>query len=300
VANVWDVLNTAVGWLLDGQPHVAECLCRQILSADPNHSEAEFLLGRALGDQGRSDEAKDCFERAVWLRPVARWHVIQLAIAHRAARTYLEIGVDQGQNLAHIAAPLKFGVDPITPTGVVELEVRTGRTVYYQMTSDRFFSTVPQPLLSSGIDVAFIDGLHTYRQSLADVENCLKHLNVGGVILMHDCNPPSEAIATPAASFEDACAKNPAGWNGVWTGDVWRTILHLRSCRRDVRACVLDCDLGVGVICRGEAEQLLPYSPEAIRTMTYRDLAENRRELLGLRAPQKLLEFLAPRRRKAE
>lgn len=32
-----------------------------------------------------------------------------------------------------------------------------------------------------------------------------------------------------------------------WSGDVWKSIVHLRSIRPDLRVAVLDCDSGVGI-----------------------------------------------------
>ncbi len=82
------------------------------------------------------------------------------------------------------------------------------------MTSDEFFANPPEILIEKGIDLAFIDGLHTYEQSLRDVENCLKYLNPDGIIVMHDCLPSSEAEALP--SLEKAM-KHPE-FKGAWTG----------------------------------------------------------------------------------
>jgi hypothetical protein len=52
--------------------------------------------------------------------------------------------------------------------------------------------------------VIFIDGLHTFEQTLQDSYNSLNYLAQGGVIILHDCNPPSEASSTPAQSIPEA------------------------------------------------------------------------------------------------
>src|SRR5262245_5024194 len=197
-------LGFALQLLAERQSASAEQLARQGLALDPNNPEAEFILGRALDDRGMAEEAWQSFERTLWLRPVSRWHVLQAVIARLRARTYLEIGVDQGDNLVRVCAPIKIGVDPAAPSPVVQSEVQRGAATYFQMTSDEFFRNPPRMLQVDGIDVAFIDGLHTYAQVLADSENCLNYLNPGGVILLHDCNPPTETIAVPAASRDEA------------------------------------------------------------------------------------------------
>jgi hypothetical protein len=220
--------------------------------------------------------------------------VMQAVIAHLKARIYLEIGVAQGGNLVRVCAPHKIGVDPAFPPPAVQEEIQSGATNYLQMTSDEFFRNSPPLLQSDGIDVAFIDGLHTYSQALADSDNCLTYLNPGGVILLHDCNPPTETIAAPAASWDAAARMNLPGWNGLWTGDVWKAIAQLRSTRKDLRVCVLDCDFGIGVVRRGEAEEspILSFSAETIAGLGYRDLEKNRKAILDLRPPQALLARL--------
>jgi hypothetical protein len=173
--------------------------------------------------------------------------------------------------------------------------MQSGAASYFQMTSDEFFRNPPPALQADGIDIAFIDGLHTYAQALADVENCLKYLNQGGVILMHDCNPPNETVAAPAASWEEAARMNLPGWTGLWTGDVWKVIARLRSTRKDLKVCVLDCDFGIGVVRRrgGDDESLLlSISPETIAGLGFRDLEKNRKAILDLQPPQDLLRQL--------
>ena len=44
-----------------------------------------------------------------------RVKIIQTIIAEKKAKTYLEIGVDQGKVFEIIHGPLKIGVDPVAP-----------------------------------------------------------------------------------------------------------------------------------------------------------------------------------------
>jgi hypothetical protein len=157
------------------------------------------------------------------------------------------------------------------------------------MTSDAFFQAMSDDIYSTGIDVAFVDGLHTYSQTLIDVENCLKHLTPSGIVFVHDCNPESAAVAMPVNSLEEVRQR---GWNGPWTGDVWKTVLYLRSCRNDLIVHVLDCEFGIGVIRQGRPDTLLPYTPEQIALLSFNDLANNRAEFLGLIQPHQLMAQL--------
>ncbi len=100
-------------------------------------------------------------------------------------------------------------------------------------------------------------GLHTYEQSFKDVENSLRCLNARGVVITHDCNPQSEAMARPLRLMGYAPGSNQQDWGVEWNGDVWKTICRLRSTHDDLNIFVLDCDKGMGIITRGKPEGLL-------------------------------------------
>jgi len=227
-------------------------------------------------------------------RRVKRYHVIQAAIDRLRARTYLEIGVSRGTTFERIDVAVKIGVDPIEPSEKVLRVLAGGNARYFQMTSDEFFQHHGDKF-DGGVDLAFVDGLHNYAQSLRDVENCLRHLRPGGVVLMHDCYPREEAMAVPAPSREEARKMNVPGWKEQWTGDVWKTVVHLRSTRNDLKVCVLDCDFGIGVVVPvdvgpshagpNRAGRLLGYSADEIPELPYAELAGDPKSLLDLRHP---------------
>ena len=196
---------------------------------------------------------------------------------------YLEIGIEDGDTFCQVHAETKIGVDPVpVNTQIQEHLIGNSRCEYFQHTSDEFFKT-----FTGDIDVAFIDGLHTYEQSLADVENCLKFLNPGGFIVMHDCNPPNKAAAR---TWKILGSPNTYKMKIPWCGDVWKTIVVLR-CREDLNVIVLDCDCGVGVITKGRPEDRLSFQPAAIGQMNYDVLHNNREFLLNLKPPQYLKEL---------
>lgn len=227
--------------------------------------------------------------------------IVQAVLDRLGGGTYLEIGVRRGRSFEPIHAARKIGVDPRLPLGRLErvwqrltLPLRGERAPHwFEMTSDAFFRDRSHILAGSPIDVALVDGLHTYAQALRDVEHCLDHLAPGGVVLMHDCNPTSAAMAHPASSMAAARALNLPGWDERWCGDVWKAVVHMRSLRHDLRVFVLDCDYGVGVVTRGAPESRLAYSERDILAMDYGDLEARRTELLNLKAPERFEAFLA-------
>jgi Methyltransferase domain len=129
-----------------------------------------------------------------------RIKVVQQALDGRVKRVYLEIGVGNGETLRRITADEKIAVHP-----AFKLSARTRRladakaraTHYFETNSDTFFEYETGFLEQDGIDVALIDGFHTYRQVMREVENTLCYLRDDGVIVMHDCNPQTPRGTAP-------------------------------------------------------------------------------------------------------
>jgi hypothetical protein len=221
------------------------------------------------------------------------------AIARRTqAKTYLEIGVNDGRNFLAIDVRRKIAVDPVE--GISTRRKWDGCRAhlwnvfndYRRMTSDEFFATRSRTIEKRGLDLAFIDGLHTYDQSLRDVRHCLRHLNDGGVIVLHDCSPPTPAAGHPAQSWKHAKSLRLPGWTKAWCGDVWKTIVYLRSTRADLSVFVLDDDFGIGIITRGVPDNMLSLTPDAIDGLTYADLDADRTHLLNLKDLDEFEGFL--------
>jgi Methyltransferase domain len=224
-----------------------------------------------------------------------RIKAVQQAIDERPRSVYLEIGVSRGTAFRRITAEEKIAVDPefkLSARARKQADAKAQATHYFEMTSDVFFDGETALLKERGIDVALIDGLHTYGQVVRDVEKTLRYLRDDGVIFVHDCNPMRPSVACPVASYADFRAQN-RWWEIDWSGDVWKAIVYLRSTRDDLRIAVLNCDWGLGIVRKGVPESRLPYSPAQIEALSYADLAGDRDRLLNLRPATYLAEFLA-------
>lgn len=228
---------------------------------------------------------------------VNRIRAVQQALAMRSNPVYLEIGVSRGQAFQRISADIKIAVDP-----AFRLTERTrqaadakGRVVkYFETTSDAFFENETALLEQHPVDVALIDGLHTYEQVVRDVENTVRYLKDDGVIFLHDCNPPFELAGRRAESWDEFMAQQSGPLKvGIWNGDVWKAIVELRSTRPDLLVGVLKCDQGVGFVRKGTPESTLSFTPEQVAALTYADLKADRARLLNLKPPRYLGEFLA-------
>ncbi|OBK15521.1 class I SAM-dependent methyltransferase [Mycobacterium sp. 1245852.3] len=236
-----------------------------------------------------------------------RINAVQRALDGRRQRVYLEIGVSTGKAFRHVEAEEKIAVDPalmLSARTRKRAAAKAAATYYFDTGSDAFFASESAFLEQRGIDVALIDGLHTHRQVVRDIDNTLRYLRDDGVIFVHDCNPTRASIACPAGSYADFRARHrwrDISWGlttsgtlaALWSGDVWKAIVELRSTREDLRIAVLNCDFGVGVVRKGTSDSLLPYSAAQVDALEYADLAADRNRLLNLRPPAYLDEFLA-------
>ncbi|HQU42825.1 MAG TPA: class I SAM-dependent methyltransferase [Pirellulales bacterium] len=188
-------------------------------------------------------------------------HFLNRLIESHHYRTYLEIGVAGGDCFGAVQAAVKVGVDP--DAAVRELNIPGG--LLFCSTSDAFFASVNG---RNFFDLVFIDGLHHHEQVHRDVVHALDCLSVGGVIVLHDCNPRSEEMQrVPRVQVE-------------WTGDCWKAVVRLRMSRPDLNVSVLDTDYGLGVVRRGRSELVTYCRPW--QELGWEDLAAHRTELLGL------------------
>jgi len=245
------------------------------------------LAYKALGDEETFRKTfEELLEYQFQKSILNRTTIIQHLINKFNYRIYLEIGVERGINFFQIDTELKLGVDPnfVIPGGVKDTE----KEKFFTMASDEFFANPPKEILERGLDIVLIDGLHTYEQSLKDVENCLKYLNPNGIIVMHDCLPDSPATAMP--TLEEA--KKHPDFKGNWTGDVYKTIIHLRATRPDLFVAVVNTDWGIGIIKKGEPENMLSMSIEDIKNMTFEEFAKDKEKLLNLKSKEWFYEFI--------
>ena len=226
-----------------------------------------------------------------------RKEIINAYIKAVNAKTYVEIGVQRGHLFFEIDAPRKFAVDPnfmISKTNKIKYFFQRLRDQYYELTSDDFFDQHGDELFATEkIDVAFIDGLHTYEQVMRDVENCLKYLSPKGVILLHDCKPDDAAAAVYAMSPADARQRYEGWESGAWTGDVYKAIVELRSTLKDRHIFVFDTDHGVGCIQPGTMEMPLTLSKSDIASMEYDAFAPQQDKLLNLKDQSYLKEAIS-------
>jgi predicted O-methyltransferase YrrM len=150
--------------------------------------------------------------------------------AHAALRprTYLEIGVSSGNSLTFALPGTRcVGVDPEPK---IDRALPEG-TVIETMTSNAFFrdGAAERHFAESGIDLAFIDGLHLAEQVVQDFVYTLPYMNDGGVVVLHDVLPIRAGVAARDRT------------SLMWAGDVWKAALAIRACWPDLPCGMIAC-----------------------------------------------------------
>lgn len=235
-----------------------------------------------------------------------RYHMIQDCIdvikKKKKKVNYFEVGVQTGFCFFKIKADRKIAVDPnfiIKTTKRIKAYIKNPSNFnnsFFELTSDDFFEQQEAHIKKiGGIDVIFIDGLHLYEQVVKDIENSLKFLNKGGVILVHDCNPLSEPASVRAYTSEEAAVLvgHHPQWINQWNGDVWKAIVQLRAERKDLNIAVINSDHGVGIIRPGTPEKAFTFEAGKMETLTYADLDANREQFLNLKSPDTFKAFVS-------
>ena len=198
---------------------------------------------------------------------ILRSDIINALFEHFRFKSYLEIGVaSPTATFDLIKAINKTSVDPRKDQG----DVYT-----HNMTSDEFFEKVKYDS-SAFWDVIFIDGMHTEKQVYKDIKNSINHLNKGGFIVAHDCNP----------STEERIATN--------NGTVFKGFISVKNHLSEyLWSCfVVDEDDGCGIITRRSIFTDSKYQKIDIQSLTWGYFNNNRKKLLQLISFDKYLEII--------
>jgi hypothetical protein len=186
-------------------------------------------------------------------------------------KRYLEIGVHVGETLDGCIAPYKIGIDP-------DFDSYKGKVRLYPKTSDDFFERVSDHVK---FDIVFIDGMHEAKQVFKDIRNSLFHLNPKGIIVMHDCSPPTEWHTRSYEEFKKT--------GGDWNGDVYKGYIEAVN-SFNVHHFTINTDWGVGII----YPYTIPimYSKRYSLNLSWEEFNKNREILLHLISEEEFLTML--------
>jgi hypothetical protein len=155
-----------------------------------------------------------------------RADVLQELLSLFAAPSYLEIGVDQGVTFAAVRAMRKVAVDVAFAFDWRAAAAAGGASSYVEATSDRYFAELRG---RETFDVVFIDGLHTYEQTLRDLLNACACLREGGIIVVDDVMPSTYAASLPDLDLSRRFWLATANPDESWMGDVFRLVFFIET-----------------------------------------------------------------------
>jgi hypothetical protein len=217
---------------------IAKTACRIVRDGIAQRRAQRWVLrGRRFLEGGQSEQALACCRKALaiyrdscgahslmseTLMPGDSYKTLLRHLhEHLLPKTYLEIGVKNGDSLALAGPETKtVGIDPAP---AIRVRVTPQATVY-PLTSDEFFERheLRTELGSPTLDLAFIDGLHEFKQVLKDFINIERYSCPRTVVLVHDCLPVARLVAAPVRATV------------FWCGDVWKIVPCLLKYRPDL------------------------------------------------------------------
>ena len=190
-----------------------------------------------------------------------RSNIIQEIINIKNYKTYLEIGCFANEVFNKIKILEKIGVDPVS-----------GGTI--KATSDNFFK-----VNTKTFDCIFIDGLHEYSQVRKDILNSIEILNKDGIIILHDCLPPSISHQrVPRTRY-------------TWNGDVWKAIVEARTWEH-VDTYTVTSDQGLGLIKKKKNSNVLNIGNVSFKKLKYKFFYENYPKIMRIISYDKILEII--------
>ena len=139
------------------------------------------------------------------------------------AKRYLEIGVSEGETFFNVVIGQKVGVDPAFRFDFAAKANKSSR--FFPIPSDEFFRTER----SEPFDVIFIDGLHTFEQTLRDFLNSLAVAHAKTIWIIDDTVPRDNFGALPdqARCYRLRHQSGRIDWD--WMGDVFKVVFFIRN-----------------------------------------------------------------------
>lgn len=140
------------------------------------------------------------------------------------ASTYLEIGVSRGITFDRVEVKAKTAVDPKFKFDYITKA--SDNTKYYQLSSDEFFGFHAGDSL---YDIIYLDGLHTFEQTLRDLLNSIHYLSPRGVIIIDDTVPSSYFASLNSQKVASDLRKAVGELDKSWMGDVYKVVAFIHS-----------------------------------------------------------------------
>jgi hypothetical protein len=201
---------------------------------------------------------------------VARHVVVQGILDLFEQPSYLEIGVFKGVTFNRLKAARKVGVDPKFAFDFSPIAAADASIEFWQVTSDCYFGTVADP--SRLFDVVYLDGLHTFEQTLRDLLNAMSLIKSDGVIVIDDVFPSSYVASLPSLEAFKQVRIASGVQSRDWMGDVYRLIFFISSFCQQYDHRTINDNHGQLVLWRGARAEVEALRVADIATLGYDQL----------------------------
>lgn len=148
------------------------------------------------------------------------------------AKTYLEIGVAEGDTFHNVGIGHKTAVDPEFLFDVAQYSGRPDH-FYFKLPSNQFFQAHGRG--ETGFpkdfrwDIIFIDGLHVYSQALTDFTNSVQYAGPDTIWIFDDTVPSDPWAAIPDMALCYYLRELAGIASGDWQGDVFKCVFAIHD-----------------------------------------------------------------------
>ncbi|WP_132252392.1 class I SAM-dependent methyltransferase [Methylobacterium segetis] len=193
------------------------------------------------------------------------------------AKRYLEIGVFNGSTFSGVDVDFRVGVDPTFHFDYAALA--NDRTHFHPLPSDEFFRTARY----EPFDLIFLDGLHTYEQTLRDFISSLAFAHDRTIWLIDDTVPNDSFSALPDQERCYRLRRSIGNGDWSWMGDVFKVVYFIRTMMKFYHFRTFGGH-GQTVVWRDPriVENFVGTPVAEIGTMSYEDFIETHRETMNL------------------
>lgn len=211
-------------------------------------------------------------------RGIRRFEVLQALLELFDEPRYLEIGVSKGTTFHHLNAGLKVAVDPrFQFDWEAEKAQRGPSTQYYEVPSDVYFGSIVDR--SQEFDVIYLDGLHTFEQTLRDFTNALAHLADGGVIVIDDVKPSSYHASLPNPGSYQKLRQYVNDERRAWMGDVYRLVWFIDTFYQSLSYATISNNHGQAVVWRERRTSVTERTVAEIGDLSFESMVLSRNVL---------------------
>ncbi len=151
-------------------------------------------------------------------------------------QNYLEIGVNEGETFEKIIAPLKHAVDIQFKYNFDEKKNENNH--YFQMSSDEYFH-VAEHIIQN--DIVYLDGLHTFEQTLKDLLNVCANSREKALIIIDDVHPIDwfSSLNDQSETYKYRRSHLGEKIHYAWIGDIFKLIPFIHDFLSALSKCSL-------------------------------------------------------------